>query len=74
MHHRRRRSQGGMWSPSNVVRLCIRCHQWVTVNPLDAEPLGWHIAGDVDPATVPVLIHMLGMRVLLDDLGMLTIA
>lgn len=30
MHHRRFRSRGGDWRPSNIIALCSECHHQVT--------------------------------------------
>lgn len=73
MHHRVKASQGGPWTPQNIVRLCGHgttpdgCHCWVEHNPNDAEVEGFHVRPWVDPATVPILRR--GVRVLLDDAG-----
>lgn len=29
-HHRKRRSQGGRWTPSNGLHICLPCHDYVT--------------------------------------------
>jgi hypothetical protein len=75
MHHRRNRSQGGQWVPSNIVALCgdgVRGdHGWVGANPTEANAQGWSLRAGDDPLVVPVLHHGLGMRVRLDDEGML---
>lgn len=53
MHHRKNRSQGGKWTPANIVRLCGDCHRHLTVTPLDED--GWCLDRNDDPATIPVL-------------------
>lgn len=73
MHHRVKVSQGGPWTPVNVVRLCGHgttrdgCHCWVEHNPNDAEAEGFHVRPWDNPATIPVLRR--GRLVLLDDEG-----
>lgn len=74
MHHRVNRSAGGKWSASNIVRLCTPCHGEITEDPIGAEPDGWHVPGWVDPASVPVLLHMYAAMMLLDDDGTLRFA
>ncbi|MGW5147601.1 HNH endonuclease [Rhodococcus koreensis] len=51
LHHRRKRSQGGLWTASNCVALCgsgtTGCHGWVEANPLAAHEVGlWLRAGE----------------------------
>lgn len=63
MHHRVKLSQGGLWTPQNVVRLCGHgttrdgCHCWVEHNPDDAEVEGFHVRPWNDPATIPILLR-----------------
>lgn len=40
MHHRRRRSQGGRDTVSNLVDLCSSCHSWTHEHPEAAAALG----------------------------------
>lgn len=74
-HHRRNRSQGGLWAPSNIIVLCgsgtQKCHGHVTANPAEARSEGWSLQAGDDPLLVPIMHHALGMLVLLDDEGML---
>lgn len=79
-HHRRRRSQRGLWTPSNGLHVCRACHAAVT-HPTDRKPefeaAGWIVPPWDAPAAVPALIHThtLGHAlVLLDDLGMVALA
>jgi hypothetical protein len=73
MHHRVKVSQGGPWTPQNVVWLCGHgttrdgCHCWVEHHPDDAEKEGFHVRPWDDPNTTPVLYR--GERSLLTDLG-----
>lgn len=54
MHHRQNRSQGGVWSPENLLHLCSSHHQHVTVNPALACGRGWSVRSTQDPAGAPV--------------------
>lgn len=75
VHHRRKRSQGGPWSPSNCVHVCgdgtRGCHGWVEANPNDAAEVGLHIRAGEVPAEVPLISGYHG-AVLLDDEGGIT--
>lgn len=44
-HHRRNRSQGGEWAPSNILHLCVRCHELIGRNIKTALVLGHTIQG-----------------------------
>lgn len=70
--HRVARSQGGAWSPANMLDLCHFCHHGNHAAPAVAYEHGWHLRGHVkDPAAVPVVLRK-GWRVgwaLLDDEG-----
>lgn len=74
-HHRRNRSQGGGWSPSNVLNLCgngvVGCHGWVTDHPDGAHAIGATLWAGEDPETTPVQMYYLGSqdRYLLGDDG-----
>ena len=39
-HHRRRRSQGGGNDASNLVHVCIPCHDWIHANVAEARECG----------------------------------
>jgi len=47
------------------------CHGWKTLNPVEAVAQGWARRSRDTPGVVPILHHALGMRVRLDDDGML---
>lgn len=70
-HHRRNKSQGGLWLPSNGLHLCgsgtTGCHGWITHEPSKSYELGWSIRGHQPPADVEVLYR--GQLVRLDDAG-----
>lgn len=69
MHHRKKRSQGGLWIPSNVVALCGHgtsgCHGWVEHNPNAAELEGFHVRPWQDE--VPIRYRSFRWVILLDD-------
>ena len=65
MHHRKNRSQGGKWTPANIIRLCHDCHSFVTINPDKGRSGGWCIQRHEDPEAVPV--NMAGQWLLLLD-------
>lgn len=75
MHHRRFRSQGGPWTPSNILHLCgdgtTGCHGVLT-NTRGAreefEAAGWIVPSHADWAETPVLRHG-EFVILLDDGG-----
>lgn len=71
VHHRRKRSQGGPWTPSNCVMLCgdgvQGCHGWVEHHPNAANDEGFHVRSFQDEYEVPV--YRWGRWVLLDDDG-----
>lgn len=56
-HHRRNRSQQGLWTPDNGLHLCQRCHLLVTNtngNRAEYERLGWIVPSWRDPARTRV--------------------
>lgn len=68
MHHRRNRSQGGQWTPSTILHLCVECHDWIGKNIATAVRNGWSIQGSMlQPSEVPVLLK--GELVYLADDG-----
>lgn len=58
MHHRKKRGQGGLWTPDNIVAVCgdgvTGCHGWFEHNPDKAAGLGWHVRPWEDSTEVPV--------------------
>jgi hypothetical protein len=72
VHHRRKRSQGGPWSPSNCVHSCgdgVRgCHGWAEGSPNAAAAEGFHLRPGQEPAETPIVSGLHGY-VLLDDHG-----
>ena len=73
LHHRKKRSQGGDWTPQNCVMLCgsgtTGCHGWVEDNPDTAEVYGWHVRPWDDPLDVPILYHGGAFTYLTEDGG-----
>lgn len=72
VHHRRKRSQGGPWLPSNLLAVCghgtAGCHGLIEANPTWANGQGlWLFAGEV-PDQTPVILW--GRGVLLTDDGL----
>lgn len=59
VHHRKKRSQGGLWTPDNCVLLCghgtAGCHGWVEHNPDAACAEGFHVRPWQQPSQIPVL-------------------
>ncbi|AYD82300.1 HNH endonuclease [Mycobacterium phage Wamburgrxpress] len=59
VHHRLKRSHGGLWTPDNCVLICGTgtqgCHQWVEEHADAAAVEGWHVRPWQYPAEVPVL-------------------
>lgn len=57
VHHRRNRSQGGTWSPDNLLHLCgsgtTGCHGWIGREPASASLLGLTLHRG-DTAAIPV--------------------
>lgn len=54
MHHRIARSQGGSWSPANILHLCSPCHRYYTEHPKVAYWLGVSVRRNGNPAHIPV--------------------
>jgi hypothetical protein len=69
MHHRKNRSQGGQWSPDNLLHLCHADHMSVTVSPALARSRGWSVRSTDDPASVPVWLAGRGWNLLTADGG-----
>ncbi|ALF00373.1 HNH endonuclease [Mycobacterium phage Archie] len=59
VHHRLKRSHGGLWTADNCVLLCGTgvqgCHGWIEHNANAASDEGWHVRAWEIPAQVPVL-------------------
>jgi hypothetical protein len=78
VHHRRKRSHGGSWSPSNLVHACgdgtTGCHGYLEANPATARRYGLWLYSGQDALTTPVQLTFRGFRGwwLLDDEGSMT--
>jgi hypothetical protein len=70
-HHRRKRSHQGGHAPSNIVLLCITCHDWVEHHATEAGAGGWVLGPADESLVVPIKHHQLPYRVRLDDEGVL---
>lgn len=70
-HHRRNRSQGGRWSPENLLHVCgtgaTKCHGLITCNPAIAKERGWSVSAYADPAETPVWLANRGWHLLKAD-------
>lgn len=69
--HRKRRSQGGLWCPSNGLWQGRTCHRLTDSGSAQAEHYGWHLRRHQDPLTTPVYLARHGW-VLLDPNGGMT--
>lgn len=69
MHHRKFRSRGGLWVPSNILLLCRRCHDDATHERPFAVDRGFNVPTHADPRAVPVKVWYVSRPVLLDDDG-----
>jgi hypothetical protein len=69
--HRKPRSQGGLWSPSNLIAACRPCHAGNHSQPIKAVQNGWHLAMASIPLEEPTTLCIEGVfrKVLLDDAG-----
>lgn len=54
-HHRKPRSLGGRWDPSNGMHLCVDCHLYITTHPAHAQRAGWTVKATATPAEVPLM-------------------
>lgn len=70
MHHRRFRSRGGDWRPSNIVALCQLCHHAVTTckNGWSRE-MGLAVSQWAKPEDVPLAVWYERKPILLDNDG-----
>lgn len=70
-HHRKNRSQGGAWCPSNGLHVCSPCHRHITTHPFAAREQGWAVGHTENPERIPVWLGRHG-RVLLSKAGDVT--
>ena len=72
IHHRKKRGQGGPWTPQNCVAVCghgtAGCHGWAEHNPNAAHAEGFHVRPWEDETQVPIR-HSTNRWVLLDSSG-----
>lgn len=58
MHHRKKRGQGGLWTPENIVAVCgdgtTGCHGWCEHHPAKAAAKGFHVRPWDDPGQIPI--------------------
>lgn len=58
MHHRKNRSQGGLWEASNLLHLCgsgtTGCHGWITEHVTEAVAKGQCVRSHQDPTGTAV--------------------
>lgn len=66
-HHRFNRSQGGLWTPENLLHLCRFHHAWITEHPAGAKLKGWALDQGMDPVTQPVFMARWGYVLLTRD-------
>lgn len=73
MHHRKNRSQGGEWTPSNLLHLCgsgcTGCHGYIGSNPSESYEQGWMVRRIDDPSKSPVWLFGWGFVILTDTGG-----
>lgn len=66
VHHRVKRSQGGTWSPANLLDSCgsgtTGCHGWVEANPDKAHELGLSLRSYESPEEISAYIRWAGQR------------
>ena len=67
IHHRKNRSQGGTWCPSNLIHACRTHHLHVTTNPAAARQQGWAVRSTDDPARTAVWLAGRGFTYLNPD-------
>jgi len=54
VHHRRKRSQGGKDTFSNLITLCSKCHDFVHARQPQGRAEGWLLSRGMESAEVPV--------------------
>lgn len=69
MHHRKFRSRGGLWLPSNILGLCPKCHDLATNESWLAQQRGLNVSTYENSTVIPVKLWHMDEPVLLDDLG-----
>lgn len=70
MHHRKFRSRGGDWRPSNIVALCPLCHHQVTTSHNGwAEEMGLAVSQFAQPEAIAVSVWYEPNPIMLDNDG-----
>lgn len=78
MHHRNKVSQGGKWTPANILDACghgtIGCHGFIEANPATARSRGLWLSRGQEAAATPFYGVFRGMLAwyLHDDEGSVT--
>jgi cytochrome c5 len=71
MQHLVKRSQGGQWTPTNIVYLCgdgtRGCHGWAEANPTRARAEGGWARRSTDPQDRPIQHRLFGWVRLTED-------
>lgn len=71
MHHRKKRGQGGLWAPENIVAVCgsgvTGCHGWIEHHPDRAAAEGFHVRPWFDPSVVMIRYRLSHWALLLPD-------
>lgn len=69
--HRVARSQGGLWTPANILDLCNACHTGNHARPAFAYENGWHLRSTQAPLEERVMLRKRGEDgwAVLDDAG-----
>jgi hypothetical protein len=69
LHHRLNRSQGGLWTPANIIHICREAHAAIGADPLAAAhpSRGWSIRNRRNPADVPIWLAGRGYCFLHDN-------
>lgn len=77
VHHRKKRSQGGGWTPDNCVALCghgtAGCHGWCEHHPNAAALEGFHVRPWELPDKVPVYWRKSRWVLLLENGGVVDV-
>jgi hypothetical protein len=68
-HHRQNRSQGGRWTPANILYICMWCHHAITTNPKWARSQGYTVLRGEVCDEIPVRLWHHLEPLLLDDAG-----
>lgn len=70
--HRKPRSQGGLWCPTNGLHTCHPHHMLFHRHPEKSRAMGWFVSSSDDPAAAPVYTRH--GRVLLHENGAMSAA